>query len=193
MSSSSEGYHAHSRAASLAADPRSVLGSDAARSCQQPGLAPALARGDYVEIGERDGELAGAPMSQRCCVTMARSAGFGHVLCAAADAPGRTPASRAAGLPSPPGRACQTSLQRAGLIDINGHDSPHSPTRRTTLIHRSHRRAGLLGLLDTTNRSGRGRFARCCLGLRAPRRTRPTARQAQESTTKLTQLEPKWD
>ena len=59
MSSSSDGYHAHSRAASLAADPRSVLGSGAARSCQQPGLAVALARGDYVEIGERGGELAG--------------------------------------------------------------------------------------------------------------------------------------
>ena len=59
MSSSSDGYHAHSRAASLAADPRSVLGSGAARSCQQPGLALALARGDYVETGERGGELAG--------------------------------------------------------------------------------------------------------------------------------------
>ena len=67
------GYHAHSRAASLAADPRSVLGSGALRSCQQPGLAPPLARGDYVEIGERDGELAGAPMSQRCCVTASSS------------------------------------------------------------------------------------------------------------------------
>ena len=42
-------------------------------------------------------------------------------------------------------------LPRAGLIDINGHDSPHSPTQRTTLIHRSHRRDGLLGLLDTAN------------------------------------------
>jgi len=28
-----------------------VLGSGALRSCQQPGLAPPLARGDYVEIG----------------------------------------------------------------------------------------------------------------------------------------------
>ena len=36
-----------------------MLGSGAARSCQQPGLALALARGDYVEIGERCGELAG--------------------------------------------------------------------------------------------------------------------------------------
>ena len=37
----------------------------AARSRPRPHL------GDYVEIGERDGELAGAPMSQRCCVTVA--------------------------------------------------------------------------------------------------------------------------
>ncbi|HEX7428007.1 MAG TPA: hypothetical protein VF328_13955, partial [Mycobacterium sp.] len=32
-----------------------VLGSGAARSCQQPGLALALARGDYIEIGESGG------------------------------------------------------------------------------------------------------------------------------------------
>ena len=37
-----------------------MLGSGAARSCQQPGLALALARGDYVETGERGGELAGS-------------------------------------------------------------------------------------------------------------------------------------
>ena len=53
MSSSSDGYHAHSRAASLAADPRSVLGSGAARSRQQPGLALALALGDYSYRSQR--------------------------------------------------------------------------------------------------------------------------------------------
>ena len=49
-------------------------------------------------------------------------------------------------------------LPRAGLI--NGHDSPHSPTQRNTLIPPTDRdhivRAGLLGWLDTANLSGRG-------------------------------------
>ena len=36
--------------------------------------------------------------------------------------------------PVPPGGKLPHVLQRAGLIDINGHDSPHSPTQRNTLI-----------------------------------------------------------
>src|SRR6185312_12721 len=44
------------------------------------------------------------------------------------------PGIAAAGLPSPPGGNLPHVLPRAGLIDINGHDSPHSPTQRTTLI-----------------------------------------------------------
>jgi hypothetical protein len=55
-------------------------------------------------------------------------------------------------------------LPRAGLIDINGHDSPHAPTQRNTLIPPTHRGhivlAGLLGLLDTANRSGPRKSAR---------------------------------
>jgi len=36
--------------------------------------------------------------------------------------------------PVPLGGRLPHVLQRAGLIDINGHDSPHSPTQPTTLI-----------------------------------------------------------
>jgi hypothetical protein len=77
------------------------------------------------------------------------------------------PVNHTVNLPDPPGigfggTAITTGtslpqvLPRAGLI--NGDDSPHSPTQRTTLIpptHRAHRvRAGLRGLLDTANRTG---------------------------------------
>ena len=60
--------------------------------------------------------------------------------------PAGPPASRAAGLPSPPGGSLPHVLPRAGLIDINGHDSPHSPTQRTTLIPRSNRARWPTGL-----------------------------------------------
>ena len=109
MSSSSDGYHAHSRAASLAADPRSVLGSGALRSCQQPGLAPPLARGDYVEIGERDGELAGAPMSQRCCVTVASLPASGTFCVRRPTRQARTPGIAGGGTAITTGREPATS------------------------------------------------------------------------------------
>ena len=123
-----------------------MLGSGAARSCQQPGLAPALARGDYVEIGERDGELAGAPMSQRCCVTVASLPASGTFCVRRPTRQAEPPASRAAGLPSPPGGNLPHVLPRAGLIDINGHDSPHSPTQRNHVDTRSHRARWPTGL-----------------------------------------------
>jgi len=109
MSSSSDGYHAHSRAANLAADPRSVLGSGALRSCQQPGLAPPLARGDYVEIGERDGELAGAPMSQRCCVTVASLPASGTFCVRRPTRQARTPGIAGGGTAITTGREPATS------------------------------------------------------------------------------------
>ena len=49
-------------------------------------------------------------------------------------------------------------LPRAGLI--NGCDSPHSPTQRTTLIRDHIVPAGLLGLLDTANRTRRRKSPR---------------------------------
>jgi hypothetical protein len=67
-------------------------------------------------------------------------------------------------------------LPRAGLI--NGCDSPHSPTQRTTLIPPTHRdhmvRAGLLGLLDTANRTRRRK---------SPRPLSPTSRCDKSVTT----------
>ena len=70
-------------------------------------------------------------------------------------------------------------LPRAGLIDINGHDSPHSPTQRNTLIPPTHRdhivRAGLLGLLDTANRTG---------PRKSPRPLSPTPRCDKSVTTR---------
>jgi hypothetical protein len=60
MSSSSDGCHAHSRAAYLAADPRSVLGSGAARTCQQPGLGPGPRPRRLRRDRRRGGELAGS-------------------------------------------------------------------------------------------------------------------------------------
>src|SRR5262245_42608273 len=143
MSSSSDGYHAHSTAVSLAADPRSVLGSGAARSCQQPGLAPALARGDYVEIGERDGERADGAAVLR---DRGESACFGHVLCAAADAPGRTPGIAGGGTAISTGTSLPHVLPRAGLIDINGHDSPPSPYPAQHVDTRAHRARWPTGL-----------------------------------------------
>ena len=77
--------------------------------------------------------------------------------------------------PVPLGGRLPHVLQRAGLIDINGHDSPHSPTQRTTLIHRSHRRDGLLGLLDTANRTG---------PRKSPRMSSPTSRCDKSVTTR---------
>ena len=88
----------------------------------------------------------------------------------------RPPASRLVGLPSPPGRA-STVLPHAGLI--NGDDSPHLPTQCNTLIPPTHRdhivRAGLLGLLDTANRTGRRK---------SPRRLSPTPRCDKSVTTR---------
>ncbi len=64
-----------------------MLGSGAARSCQQPGLALALARGDYVEIGERGGELAGGdPEGPRGGADLAQR---GDRQCLASDLSGR--------------------------------------------------------------------------------------------------------
>ena len=70
--------------------------------------------------------------------------------------PARPPGIAVGGTAIPTGTSLPQVLPRAGLI--NGHDSPHSPTQRNTLIPPTHRdhivRAGLLGLLDTANRTG---------------------------------------
>src|SRR5262245_48453379 len=114
MSSSSDGYPAHSRAASFATDPRSVLDRGAARSCHQPALAPALARGEYVAIGQRDGQRADVAAVLR---DRDESACFGHVLCAAADAAGRTPGIAVGGTAITTGMSLPQVLPRAGLIN----------------------------------------------------------------------------
>ena len=77
------------------------------------------------------------------------------------------------------GRSLPHVLPHAGLIDINGHDSPHSPTQRNTLIPPTHRdhivRAGLPGLLDTANRTG---------PRKSPRPSSPTPRCDKSVTTR---------
>ena len=61
----------------------------------------------------------------------------------------------------------------------NGHDSPHSPTQRNTLIPPTDRdhivRAGLLGWLDTANRTG---------PRKSPRMSSPTSRCDKSVTTR---------
>jgi hypothetical protein len=68
----------------------------------------------------------------------------------------QTPGIAVGGTAVTTGTSLPQDLPRAGLID--GCDSPHSPTQRTTVIPPTHRdhivRAGLLGLLDTANRTG---------------------------------------
>jgi len=64
---------------------------------------------------------------------------------------------------------------RAGLIDINGRDSPHSPTQRTTLIRDHIVPASRLGLLDTANRTG---------WRKSPRPLSPTPRCDKSVTTR---------
>jgi hypothetical protein len=93
--------------------------------------------------------------------------------------PARPPGITGGGTAITTGTSLPHVLPRAGLIDINGHDSPHSPTQRTTLIPPTHRdhivRTGLLGLLDTANRSGRRK---------TPRPLSPTPRCDKSVTTR---------
>src|SRR6476620_493734 len=93
--------------------------------------------------------------------------------------PARPPGITGGGTAITTGTSLPHVLPRAGLIDINGHDSPHSPTQRTTLIPPTHRdhivRTGLLGLLDTANRSGRRK---------TPRPLSPTPRCEKSVTTR---------
>jgi hypothetical protein len=101
------------------------------------------------------------------------SACFGHVLCAAADAPGRTPGIAVGGTAITTGTSLPHVLPRAGMI--SGYDSPHSPTQRNTLIRDHIVRAGLLGLLDTANLSG---------PRKSPRPSSPTPRCDKSVTTR---------
>jgi len=93
--------------------------------------------------------------------------------------PARPPGITGGGTAITTGTSLPHVLPRAGLIDINGHDSPHSPTQRTTLIPPTHRdhivRTGLLGLLDTANRSG---------PRKTPRPLSPTPRCDKSVTTR---------
>ena len=91
--------------------------------------------------------------------------------------PARPPGIAVGGTAITTGTSLPEVLPRAGLI--NGYDSPHSPTQRTTLIPPTHRdhivRAGLLGLLDTANRTG---------PRKSPRPLSPTPRCDKSVTTR---------